>query len=161
MNNILLAVEKDLMGNDIKIIYGSVPWKGLMEATIEDIESNKIELKNIRVSDKGEIINTRGNIKRYTTLSEDAIIKRSYVVLAKSENTGSSIYFMTDGLNNPVWVRSEDLQKKLLHEHIELANSRLIFSTNGTELETLEEPFEQVDYNQVQLEYRKYLKSIK
>lgn len=160
MSNVLLAVEKDLMGNTINVKYGSIPWKGINSTQVDSIASNEVEIKNIRISDKGEVIHTKGDIRKYTTIVDEQIERRSYVVLARADNNGD-IYFVSDGISNPVWVRSEDLKDKLLKEKIELANSKLSFSENGLRLTPTEEDFEQVDYSQTQMEYRKYLKSIK
>lgn len=158
MGNVLLAIEKDLMDNIVKVYYGNIAWGGIQEATLLDISSNKIELDNIRVSDRNELVHTKGDLRKYTTIVDGKTLKKSYVVLAEAHNP-DIIYFVTDGLNNPIWIKREDLKDKILKDKIDLANSKLEFNNDELTLIPTEECFNQVDYTKTQLEYRKYLKS--
>lgn len=159
MGNVLLAVEKDLMENIVKVFYGNLAWGGIQETTLENISNNKVLLNNIRVSDKNELIHTKGDLRKYTTIIDGKPFKRSYVVLAEAHNP-DSVYFVTDGLSDPIWIRNEDLKDKILKDKMDLANSKLEFNNDELTLIPTEEPFEQVDYTKTQLEYRKYLKGV-
>lgn len=159
MGNVLLAVEKDLMDNVVKVFYGKLTWGGIQEATLLDISSNKIELDNIRVSDRNELVHTKGDLRKYTTIIDGKPLKKSYVVLAEAHNP-DTMYFVTDGLSNPIWIKKEDLKDKMLKDKLNLANCKMEFSNDELTLIPTEESFEQVDYTKTQLEYRKYLKSI-
>lgn len=162
MSRLLVAVEHDSSGKITSIYHAGCPWYGIVKQSIEEVTKEEAKFDNAWVSRSSEIWALKGSIQTYTSIGPQGVIKRHYVVLAKSTNYTGDIFFVTDGVDNAKWMTPDDIVKGVMNG-IDLANCRMDHSTAEHTILPISgaNDFEVVDYKEVQLEYRKYLKGLK
>lgn len=145
------------------IVVAKFPFDGFEKIRKDCMLEHKDEFYNLEMTENLDLVGTSGDINRYTVIKNGDASKLSLTVLAESENNSGKIYFVTDGLELPKWKNIEEIMHDLEHKGIKLSNSKIDFDNRC--LKSLGEKagkgFEEVDFLESQLEYRRYIKGLK
>lgn len=158
MTYFLLGVGFNHNNKPSELIIGSMPWQGIQKVNILELALYKEKIKNLEMTDHFDLVGTCGDIHRYTSYNVDTnkFIKKSLVILAQSTSYKGKIYFVTDGINNPVWLSTYEISSEIQRKGYGLANGKLGLTSN--EIEFIGKAFEYVDLRQNQLEYKRFIK---
>lgn len=163
MKRYLLAFEYK-NNKPVKLIMGNFPWDGLYTVNIEDSLEYKDSIENLGITDNFDLVGYSGELSRYTTIdfNSNTCTKKSLVAIAESENYHGKVYFITDGLSDPMWISIPDLESYIQKKGYRLANVVLDTTQDGIGiLKPIKGELSFVNFKEYQLEYRNYLKKIK
>lgn len=149
--------------NEIRIV--TFPWSGIHLVKADKFKEFKDKLENFEIYNDTNIVCTCGDRYKYTAFISDTevIIRDSYTVLAKAKSCDKDIYFVTDGFKKPTWLNIDELIESIADDGYKLSNTRLEFNKNtGNKLVMLgDKNFNEVNYVEAQMEYRKFIKSLR
>lgn len=144
-----------------ELIIGTYPWRKERHIKLEDSLEYKDKLENAGITDNFDVVGTSGDLRKYTSYIKETnkITKTSLTVLAKAASHRGEVYFVSDGINNPQWMYIDTIQDHIQKKGVSLSNAKI----NNTEnkLDPIVKDFEEVDFRQSQLEYRRYMKEMK
>lgn len=154
--NFMVGLHYDCNNKIDEVYLASYPWTGIKKINIKDMLEYKDSVSNLGVTNNLDIVCTCGNINKYTTISQDKVVKRGLTVLAKSTAYKGNIYFITSGLDNPSWKSTDEIISLIEREGYTMTNGKILYENR--EIQCLKGEFIEVDFRESQLEYKKFLK---
>lgn len=158
MTYFLLGIGFDSNNKPSELLIGSMPWQGIQKVNILESALYKEKLKNLEMTEHFDLVGTCSDIHRYTSYNVETnkFSKKSLVILAQSTSYKGKIYFVTDGINNPMWLSADEISSEIQHKGYSLANGKLSLTSN--EIEFIGKDFESVDLRQSQIEYKRFIR---
>ena len=143
---------------------GDFPWNGIYNIDVRESLKYNDTIENLGITENFDLVGYSGDITRYTTIfffSANKVKKKSLVLIAESANYKGKVYFLTDGLSDPIWLSIYELESYIQKQGNSLANAAMLETPNGAILQPIKGTVDTVDFTKYQLEYRNYLKSKK
>lgn len=162
MSRMLIGTEVDMYGNVGAIFVGGCPWTGIERYTLKEAFDKKIQMDNMILSERLDLMFTVGTENKYTAVDYTGKqLRVKFVVLAKAKTSAYDVFFVTSGVGNPLWLTVDSIVRNIEKEGWGLANCKLELKDGNYEIVPLAGEIEEVDYTETQVAYRKYLKELK